>query len=97
MLWEFLYRVLGNANFSSRIHARERLRLVLVHDRANMSPYLMNRLKEDLIDVISKYMVIDEERMELILDQTDGEVALKTSILVKKIRRDYLDRVQSTS
>lgn len=97
MLWELLYRVLGKDTSSSRIHAKERLRLVLVHDRANISPYLMNRLKEDLIKVISNYMIIDEEEMEVHLDQDERDVALMASIPVKKIRRDYLERVQESS
>lgn len=97
MLWELLYRVLGRDNSSSRTHAKERLRLVLVHDRANISPYLMNRLKEDLIKVISNYMIIDEDGMEVHLDQDEREVALVASIPIKKIRRDYMERVQETS
>ncbi len=96
MLWEFLYRVLGKDTSSSRIHAKERLRLVLVHDRANISPYLMNRLKEDLIKVISNYMIIDEQGMEVHLDKDERDVALIASIPVKKIRRDYMERVQSS-
>jgi len=97
MLWEFLYRVLGNGTSNSRFHAKERLRLVLVHDRANMSPFFMNRLKEDMISVISNYMVIDEEKTEVILNQDDAQVILKTIIPVKKIRRDYLDRIQPSN
>lgn len=97
MLWELLFRVLGKDSSNSRVHAKERLRLVLVHDRANISPYLMNRLKEDLIKVISNYMVIDEEGMEVYLDQDDREVALVASIPIKKIHRDYMERAQQTS
>ncbi|MGI6451345.1 MAG: cell division topological specificity factor MinE [Desulfitobacteriia bacterium] len=93
-MWELLYRVLGRDNSRSRIHAKERLRLVLVHDRASISPYLMNRLKEDLIRTISNYMIIDEEGMEVHLDQDEQEVALVASIPIKKIRRDYLERAQ---
>lgn len=96
MLWELLSRVLGKHTSNSRIHAKERLRLVLVHDRANISPYLMNRLKEDLIQVISNYMIIDEEGMDVQLDQDEKEVALIASIPIKKIRRDYLERAQTS-
>ncbi len=96
MLWDLLYRVLGKETSSSRFHAKERLRLVLVHDRANISPSLMNRLKEDLIRVISNYMVIDEDGMEVHLDQDEREVALIASIPVKNIRRDYMERAQTS-
>ena len=93
-MWKFLFRVLGRDNPSSRKQAKERLRLVLVHDRASISPYLMNRLKEDLITVISNYMVIEEEEMEMQLNQSDRAVTLVSSIPIKQIRRDYMDRKQ---
>lgn len=97
MLWDLLFRVLGRDNPSTRVHAKERLRLVLIHDRANVSPSLMNKLKEDLIEVISKYMVIDVEGMEIGLDQDERDVALVANIPVKKIRRDYMERTEQTS
>lgn len=95
-MWEFIFRVLGRDNPSSRKQAKERLQLVLVHDRASISPYLMNRLREDLIKVISNYMVIDEE-MELHLNQSDKQVTLVANIPIKQIRRDYMERTQISS
>ena len=67
--------------------AVERLRLVLVHDRAGVSPGLMEALKEDLIQVISKYMDIDEEAMEVNLNSGEFSAALVASIPVKRIHR----------
>ena len=96
-MWEFLFRVLGRDNPSSRKHAKERLQLVLVHDRASISPYLMNRLKEDVTRVISNYMVIEEEEMELQLNQSDRQVTLVANIPIKQIRRDYMERTQISS
>ncbi len=72
---------------SSKDMAVERLRLVLVHDRAGVSPGLMEALKEDLIQVISKYMDIDEDSMEVSLNSNELSAALVASIPVKRIRR----------
>jgi cell division topological specificity factor len=72
---------------TSKNIAVERLRLVLVHDRANISPGLMEALKEDMIAVISKYMDIDEEAMEINLNSGELSAALVASIPVKRIRR----------
>jgi cell division topological specificity factor len=72
---------------SSKDMAVERLRLVLVHDRAGVSPGLMEALKEDLIEVISKYMDIDEEAMEVNLNSGELSAALVASIPVKRIHR----------
>ncbi|UWG96902.1 cell division topological specificity factor MinE [Dehalobacter sp. DCM] len=96
-MWELLNRIWGKNNSSSRIHAKERLRLVLVHDRATVSPYLMNRVKEDLLKTITNYMVIDDTKAEILLNQDDHDVWLVAKIPVRKIRRDYMERAQSIS
>lgn len=72
---------------SSKDRAVERLRLVLVHDRANVAPGLMETLKEELIEVISKYMDIDEDSMEVSLNSGEFSASLVANIPVKRIRR----------
>ncbi|HVJ49787.1 cell division topological specificity factor MinE [Desulfitobacterium sp.] len=92
---EFISRMLGKESSSKNI-AKERLRLVLVHDRSDISPQMLNSLKEDLIKVISNYMDIDESALEVNLSQEDREVALVANIPVIRMRRDYAskDKVQ---
>lgn len=68
--------------------AKERLRLVLVHDRASVSPELLEDLKEELIQVISKYMEIDVSEMEVAFDREDDSVALVANIPVRQVKRN---------
>ncbi len=84
---DFLLRVFGKDNSSSKNVAKERLRLVLVHDRADMSPQLIEDLKEDLIKVISNYMEIDENALEVNLDSSNNTVALVANIPVLRMKR----------
>ena len=84
---DFLSRFFGRESSSSKNVAKERLRLVLVHDRANVSPDLLTSLKNDLIKVISNYMEIDEKALEVSLDSSDNQVALVANIPVKKMKR----------
>ncbi|MCI9531050.1 MAG: cell division topological specificity factor MinE [Lachnospiraceae bacterium] len=51
--------------------AKDRLRLLLVSDRANCSPDVMEMIKNDIIQVISKYMEIDAEGLDIQITQTD--------------------------
>lgn len=85
---DFLNRFFGRESSSSKNVAKERLRLVLVHDRANVSPELLSSLKNDLIKVISNYMVIDEKALEVSLDSNDSQVALVANIPVKSMKRN---------
>ncbi|GAB6179998.1 cell division topological specificity factor MinE [Desulfotomaculum defluvii] len=84
---EFLSRVFGREASNSKNVAKERLRLVLVHDRANVSPELLTSLKNDLIKVISNYMEIDDKALEVSLDGDDTQVALVANIPVKRMKR----------
>ncbi|NIS82150.1 MAG: cell division topological specificity factor MinE [Anaerolineales bacterium] len=47
--------------------AKERLRLVLVHDRAGLSPRSLETLKDELIDVISQHVEIDKKAVRISL------------------------------
>lgn len=50
---------------NSKNTAKERLKLVLVHDRSDLSPKLLDMMKSDIIRVISEYVDIDEEEMDI--------------------------------
>jgi cell division topological specificity factor len=80
-------KMAGKQEPSSKSIAKERLRLVLVHDRASISPQLLEDLKEDMLKVISSYMEIDEKGTEVTLNSDDTSVALMASIPVIKINR----------
>ena len=58
---------------SSGSLAKDRLKLVLVSDRANCSPDLMDRIKTDIINVISKYVEIDVAGLDIKIDQMESE------------------------
>jgi len=83
---DLINRLLGRDNGSAQV-ARERLRLVLVHDRASVSPQFLESLKEDLIKVISSYMEIDESGMDVSLSNDNTSVALVANIPVKRMKR----------
>jgi len=73
---------------SSKNVAKERLQLILINDRAGISPQLLEAIKEDILKVISKYVEIDCEEIEVKMtktQQSDGGLpALVASIPIKK-------------
>ncbi len=75
-------RLFGRAELSSRDIAKDRLRLVLVQDRVNLSAEKMNELKDELIKVISKYVEIDRDGIEISLSQSARQSQLTANIPV---------------
>ena len=58
---------------SSKDIAKDRLKLVLVHDRVNCSTQVLEMLKTDIIRVISNYMEIDEDELDINITETMSE------------------------
>ena len=72
--------------------AKDRLKLLLVSDRADCSPDVMEAIKNDIIQVISKYMEIDAEGLDIQITQTESETsngtvpALYANIPIKDLK-----------
>ena len=60
--------------------AKERLRLVLAHDRAHISPGLLDTLKDEIISVISRHIDIDAENVQVSISQSNRESRLVADI-----------------
>ena len=69
----------------SREIAKDRLKILLISDQVNCSPEMMEMIKTDIAKVISKYMKIDTESMEIQIAKTDARGRDKTPILYANI------------
>lgn len=66
----------------SKNTAVNRLRLVLMQDRTNLTPEIMHKMRSELIGVLSKYVELDKEALELNFEQEGEQMALMLSIPV---------------
>lgn len=90
---EFYTKVIGffrrteeQVEESSKDVARNRLRVVLMQDRTNLTPELLERMRKELIELLSKYVEMDKEALELNLEQEGDQMALMLSIPVLRAR-----------
>lgn len=83
---DLLMKLFGKSEKPSGQVARDRLKLVLINDRAKVSPEVMNHLRDDIIRVISNYMEINQRDMEITLANDDDSVALVANIPVSKVK-----------
>ena len=78
----FLDSLFARRKPTSREVAKERLQLVLVHDRIKISPVLLDRMKDELITVISRYVEIEPDGVEVTFTQSKRESRLVADIPV---------------
>ncbi|MBI2264865.1 MAG: cell division topological specificity factor MinE [Armatimonadetes bacterium] len=85
--FNFIFRIFGRGNKAPGCVARDRLRLVLIQDRSNVSPQLLETLKEEMIEVISRYLEIDMSSLEVGFEHRENTVALNANIPIIRIKR----------
>ena len=68
--------------------AKDRLRLVLMHDRADISPAMMELIRQDIMAAISKRLDVDESDIHINLEREDNEVALVANIPIRRIKTE---------
>ena len=73
---------------SAKDVACNRLKLVLMQDRTNLSPAIMDRMRNELIDLLSKYLELDKELLDLNFEQEDEQMALMLSIPVIRAKEE---------
>ncbi|NLJ41726.1 MAG: cell division topological specificity factor MinE [Clostridiales bacterium] len=86
------FRFFGKEESKSKNIAKERLKLVLIHDRANVSPMFLDTIKEDMIKVISSYIEFDADEMDVRITKVqDGEndytSTLVANIPIKRMKK----------
>ena len=83
---DFIERIFGR-NRRSANQAKERLQLVLVHDRTNLTTSALEDLKDELIDVISRHIDIDPSAVNIEMNQEGRQQRLIADIPIKGPKR----------
>ncbi len=84
-LWDIFRR----RSKSGQDIAAQRLRLVLTHDRANISPGMLEILKDEIISVISKHLDIDADKVQVNFNEDHRETRLVADIPLQTPRERH--------
>jgi cell division topological specificity factor len=83
-VFEFIQRFFGKPPSSAT--AKERLRLVLLSDHLSLAPDVVEALKHDLIEVISRYVDVDATNVDVTFEQQEKQVAMLANIPILGMR-----------
>jgi cell division topological specificity factor len=84
-MFDVLMKIFGKSEKKSGEIAKERLKLVLIQDRASVSPEVMDKLKNEILAVILKYMDVNKSGVEITLANDSDSVALVANIPVESV------------
>jgi cell division topological specificity factor len=84
-LMRWLFGLADRGSESSSEVARNRMRLVLIQDRIDLSPDKMEKMKREIWEVVSRYMVVDDDFKEFEVRRLDELIMLVSNIEVKDL------------
>jgi cell division topological specificity factor len=88
---QFFDRLLGRRHNGSSATAKQRLQLVLVTDRSDLSPEKMQQMKDEIVSVIAKYVDVVRDKVEINIEQRQRDNWLVADIPLLKLKGDGLN------
>ncbi len=82
-LRDILNKLIGRQQSSANT-AKERLQLVLAHDRSDLSPELLDQMRREILNVVAKYVEIDMDEGAVSLETEDRMTALVANLPIKR-------------
>ena len=76
-----------NNNANSRDHAKSRLKLIIAHDRASINPDMMQAMREEILEVVARYVEVNREEMEFSLSNDQRMTSLTANLPIRQIKR----------
>jgi cell division topological specificity factor len=95
-LIDFIQRLLGRDKPSGAL-ARERLQLVLAHDRSDLNPELLEQMRREILEVVQRYVEIDLESGDVSLETGDRVTALVANLPIRRARPLAIPRTAGDS
>ena len=84
LIQDFRRQVMGGKN-GSKEEAKQRLKVLLIHDQVDLTQGKMDEMRKEILEVVHRYLEVDEGNVTFQLDRGEAGVALVTEFPVRRV------------